>query len=523
MHVSGRTVACAFMFLVANAHAQMPRTFRWSFTQSSTSGSLEECQTLTVALESLEGTASSEPLGTPPYSMLAFEPGGIPTTSALGSDPAHLSWQVKHARGSQVMLAVVDSAGDSGGVSDILYNVTAGSDLSCLHAPSASAVLQTNVSDTLETCKPWDLKIIGGVQPYTVVLSQLHSPTLTVVTLQENDDIFTYINRADPGWWMMASMFDATGTWGLSTALVQSTGSADTSCPGLESSETASSSGLSDRSFPASALPLPPDTSTSDATSGPNASTSSSAVPSTASVENRSVAGASANSQLAVGLALGIGIPVIAALVATFWFCTHRGKKQEEPSRSPIDMLASPVKSSRYSMRDALVTAPSDLRLWLLGHARAPSESMDYDAELSSTRYSDLNENQMSERRRSRLFSPWERLDPVSEFHESAPPSRSQTPNNFAAGHDLYSTVLVDMPSTARTPSPAATAAHEQVRRVAQVYLRPSSSRGSLPRLVQDPVLHDIIPRTASPDSIDSRCSRDGLVETEESHQSTLR
>lgn len=57
----------------------------------------EECQTLSPVVESKSSNASA--LGVPPYYMLAFELGGVPTTTMVGSDPSKLSWQVRHKRG----------------------------------------------------------------------------------------------------------------------------------------------------------------------------------------------------------------------------------------------------------------------------------------------------------------------------------------------------------------------------------------------------------------------------------------
>ena len=100
----------------------------------------QECQTLPVLVSS---TNVSNPgaIGIPPYYMLAFELGGVPTTSMIGADLNNLQWQVNHARGthdnqtlscapltiytgSALMLALVDSKGNNGGVQPVLYNVT---------------------------------------------------------------------------------------------------------------------------------------------------------------------------------------------------------------------------------------------------------------------------------------------------------------------------------------------------------------------------------------------------------------
>lgn len=66
----------------------------------------------------------------------------------------------------------------------------------------------TNVTGRLRTCQPWELRIKGGVPPYNVTLAALGSPVITNVTVGLGDDIFTYINRADPGTKMIAVVSD---------------------------------------------------------------------------------------------------------------------------------------------------------------------------------------------------------------------------------------------------------------------------------------------------------------------------
>jgi hypothetical protein len=38
----------------------------------------------------------------------------------------------------------------------------------------------------------------GGTKPYNVSLAALNSPIVTIVTLGPDDDMFTFIDRADP-------------------------------------------------------------------------------------------------------------------------------------------------------------------------------------------------------------------------------------------------------------------------------------------------------------------------------------
>ncbi|EKM55034.1 uncharacterized protein PHACADRAFT_208564 [Phanerochaete carnosa HHB-10118-sp] len=511
----GRTTVWYMLPFVTAVFAQLPNTFQWSFGGLFAPQPLEECQTLQIVISPFDSSDSPASAGIPPFYMLAFEPGGVPTTSALGSDLTRLLWQVDHVRGSQIMLAVIDSAGNTGGVSKILFDVTAGSDTSCLSAPSpSSAVLQANVSDSLFACQPWGLAVTGGKQPYTVVLSQLDSAAIIVATMEDGDDVFTYINRGDPGWQMMASVYDATGQWGTSTGVVQST-SSDATCPGLESLQFASRAGASDGVFAPTINFFPPGNSPSSlasVTARANDSTHISATPYPSAMATESTVGIRPGAQLVIGLSLGIGIPLIAALLAALWFYTRR---REKSPRSPLDILASPIDINRLSMRDAIVATPFDLRLYLLGYSRTPSVPTDTEADSSAAPYAGGRGPETSQRRHSRSFSSYEFIEPV--LQEITAPSRTSTSTDFAAGHNRWSTVLVDIPTPTRSPPPVTTVTHEQRRRVAQVYLRPSS-RGSISQLMHDPELQDVILRTASPESIASHSGGGEWIETDDSH-----
>ncbi|KAH8105354.1 hypothetical protein BXZ70DRAFT_904557 [Cristinia sonorae] len=227
-------VVFQWWFLGCEAQKQ---DFQWTFGNNFVLTDIQECQQLLIVVSSLF-TNNTKALGTPPYYMLAFENGGIPTTSMIGTDPTKLSWQANHARGATLMLTVVDSTGNTGGIPPNLYNVTAGSSTDCIPAkPPASllATIKPNITDSLTTCQPWGLTISGGTKPYQVILSARNSPVITNVTMGADDDVFTFIDRADPNTLLMANVVDGTGQWGVSTSLIPTTGSIDYGCVGLVS------------------------------------------------------------------------------------------------------------------------------------------------------------------------------------------------------------------------------------------------------------------------------------------------
>lgn len=60
------------------------------------SQSLPTCETFSLIVKP---KTNSTVIGTPPYYLMAFEVGGIPTTNFAGTDPNSLNWQVNHQAG----------------------------------------------------------------------------------------------------------------------------------------------------------------------------------------------------------------------------------------------------------------------------------------------------------------------------------------------------------------------------------------------------------------------------------------
>lgn len=170
--------------------------------------------------------------------MMAFEVGGVPTTTLVGTDEKSLSWTVNHAPNAQLMLGMVDSNGSSGGIPPKLYTVVTGQSMNCLVNPTSPTAftVTSNLTDTVTTCQPWGLTIRGGTPPYVVTLAARNSPIVTNVTLGPLDDAFTYIDRADPDTDLIAAVSDFTGRFASGTPLVKTRGSPIVDCIGLVSS-----------------------------------------------------------------------------------------------------------------------------------------------------------------------------------------------------------------------------------------------------------------------------------------------
>ncbi|GJE96424.1 hypothetical protein PsYK624_126210 [Phanerochaete sordida] len=331
------TLLCA---LVLGVTAQpFQHTFDWGWQTLVSPTSFEECQLVQVDVIGNFGTVA-------PYYMLAFEPGGVPTTSMIGHDRSNLWWQANHQRGSSLMLTMIDSNGSTGGVPQPLYDMTAGSNTSCLQSlPSSSAIVHANISagNNLSTCDPLGITISGGQKPYTVFLAETDSPLLVVQTLSDDDDTFTYFNQYNPGWQIIASVYDASGQWGTSSGAIQtSNGSTAPPCNGLEPSQSNSTRSGGGEPLPASALPLPSGTSVTPPS--PSSTPPPSPRTSTPIVQSSPPSAASARSSgsnhdvvgIAAGVGVGVGVPLLLAAILIPLFCWRRQKGGAQEASSNL-------------------------------------------------------------------------------------------------------------------------------------------------------------------------------------------
>ncbi|KAJ6470553.1 hypothetical protein DFH09DRAFT_1294352 [Mycena vulgaris] len=233
---------------ILGIRGQPSQMFEWGFTKTF-STSLPSCRNFSIE------ASPRKAHGIPPFYMIAFAVGGKPSTTFIGTNESNLWWTVRHPVGTQLLLGVVDSQGNSGGIDVPMYTVTAGANTQCIPAATPSEpsfTISANVTGTLTTCQPWGLTIQGGAPPYNVTLATLNSSDVTNVTLGANDSFFTYINRAVPNTQMIgksiptltlqrgpnatffcaASVSDLNGLWATGSPIVRTQGSANVDCPG---------------------------------------------------------------------------------------------------------------------------------------------------------------------------------------------------------------------------------------------------------------------------------------------------
>lgn len=214
------------------------------------------------------------------------------------------------------MLSVLDSQGNLGEIPPNLFSVTNGNTACLPTPPNSNLILTTNVTGTLQTCQPWGLTIAGGTPPYTVSLASLGSVTVTNATLSPDENLFTYINRANPNGQLLAAVSDAAGNWAAGTALVKTQGSSDITCDGLQSSSGVTTTDASDSSTSQSS-------SSSPSTTATTAGTTTSQVPSSSDD-----ASSSNNHSTVIIIAACTAVGVFCIVTALLCICIKRKRKK---------------------------------------------------------------------------------------------------------------------------------------------------------------------------------------------------
>ncbi|KAG2112019.1 uncharacterized protein F5147DRAFT_572791 [Suillus discolor] len=152
--------------------------------------SLTVCDGLHISLSSFSGNNYN--IGRSPYTLLAFEAGGALSATQIHEDGL---WQVKHPPGSQLLLALVDSFGNSGGVIPTIFTVASGSPdcLPVLPIIAVTPTITTNVT-RVEPCDSWQMSISGGVPPYTIMLASPGAPSLQNIAAPRESSLISFIN-----------------------------------------------------------------------------------------------------------------------------------------------------------------------------------------------------------------------------------------------------------------------------------------------------------------------------------------
>ncbi|KAG1750635.1 uncharacterized protein EDB91DRAFT_1108553 [Suillus paluster] len=205
--------------------AEGNRSFSWGITnhESERVDSLTVCDDLYISLPSLLDDYSD--VGQAPYTLLAFEAGGALTATQIHEDGL---WQVTHPAGSQLLLALVDSLGNSGGVLPTVFTVTSGLS-NCLPTSVVTPTVTTNATH-IEPCDSWHLSISGGVPPYTIILASPGAPFLQEFTVPQESSV-SFINSGialrGP---TIAAVRDSSGVFGRTTDLVEVIDASGVSC-----------------------------------------------------------------------------------------------------------------------------------------------------------------------------------------------------------------------------------------------------------------------------------------------------
>lgn len=219
---------CVFLHSLLGL-ADGSRSFSWDLTNHEFERvrSLTVCDGLHISLSSSSGNYNE--IGHSPYTLFAFEAGGALTATQIHEDGV---WQVKHPAGSQLLLALVDSLGNSGGVLPTVFTVGSGSS-DCLPALPTSAVAPIIITNTshIEPCDSWQMSVSGGVPPYTIMLASPGAPFLQDFAAAQESDLISFINSGialrGP---TIAAVRDSSGVFGHATEFVEVVEASGISC-----------------------------------------------------------------------------------------------------------------------------------------------------------------------------------------------------------------------------------------------------------------------------------------------------
>lgn len=219
---------CVFLHALLGL-AEGSRSFSWDLTNHEFEPvrSLTVCDGLRVSLSSSSDNYND--VGRSPYTLLAFEAGGALIATQVHEDGL---WQVKHPAGSQLLLALVDSLGNSGGVLPTVFTVSSGSS-DCLPAPPASGVTPTIITNAthIEPCDSWQMSISGGVPPYTIMLASPGAPSLQDFATPQESSLVSFINSGiAPRGPTIAAVRDSSGVFGHTTEFVEVIDASGVSC-----------------------------------------------------------------------------------------------------------------------------------------------------------------------------------------------------------------------------------------------------------------------------------------------------
>lgn len=218
---------CVFLHALLGL-AEGSRSFSWDLMNHEFERvhSLAVCDGLHISLSS---PGNYHDIGRSPYTLLAFEAGGALTATQIHEDGL---WQVKHPAGSQLLLALVDSLGNSGGVLPTVFTVASGSS-DCLPALPTSAVAPTIITNVthIEPCDCWQMSISGGVPPYTIMLASPGAPSLQDFAAPQESSLLSFINSGialrGP---TIAAVRDSSGVFGHTTEFVEVVDASGVSC-----------------------------------------------------------------------------------------------------------------------------------------------------------------------------------------------------------------------------------------------------------------------------------------------------
>ncbi|PVF98681.1 hypothetical protein CPB86DRAFT_704632 [Serendipita vermifera] len=240
-------------------------SFVWGFNDAA----LGSCRPASLFVQRDATDNAGAPAPAPPYTMIAYPESGIPTVDLLGSGD-NLSWTPRFPAGTKVLLSLVDSNGNSGGVAQETDTIGSGTTTSCIPSTSTSSVrlsIEGPIGGTIQTCDTVPIHIEGGTKPYTVSIAVTNSGHTVNTTLTGDNDFFQWVARMGTGNSLIIAASDSTGQYATTTQFYSTGGSTDTGCNGKQDEQSVFSQNTSASSYTATGTTS---RGTSTATSAPS-------------------------------------------------------------------------------------------------------------------------------------------------------------------------------------------------------------------------------------------------------------
>ncbi|KAH8924087.1 hypothetical protein BT69DRAFT_1296656 [Atractiella rhizophila] len=326
----------------------VPISFNWAAGAADTSRSFPSCGDVSIDIYPVD---NPNPAPRAPYYLLIYPIGGVPEVVTVGQAGTTFHWTANYAAGTQVLLAMADSNGISGGISTAIYSVTSSANQSCLQtnpSPTSTETVTVPTEPNPPQCEDlsisWTNTQVSG--PYTITIVRTGAAPVNITGVTGTS--YAWKNTIQTGGQAIIAISNNNNVY-LPTSDLFTSGTGNAACLS-GGSQTTSSSGSSP--------------------TGGSGSGNGSGIGGGSGSDSK---GSSSVGAIAGGVAAGAAVVVLAAGV--WWFLRRRKNRQSLASLSE-------KKGSYYNHSPAGHSGehldPQNGEPYGYGHSHVPSYSNSY-------------------------------------------------------------------------------------------------------------------------------------------------